>query len=288
MKMRKTGSGAVCTDCSSGTGRPTNRQSSGFTLVELVAVVVTAALLVTIFMTGVGATRPHTYTFQCLNNLRQMASGWKMYADENRGNLVFNPFAIASSSAPAWVGGTMGYNSGSDNTNVDLLVNNQKYPYCGFLGPYVKSASLFKCPADKSVYSVGGQQIPRVRSVSMNNFVGTGARSFFNTTKYRIYSRIEQVRLPASLFLIMDEREDSINEGVFLTDPDTPYRLFDYPANYHDGSANVVFMDGHAELHKWQDSRTTPPLCLGSWPPSGIAAGDIDVDWIDQHTSELR
>jgi prepilin-type processing-associated H-X9-DG protein len=122
----------------------------------------------------------------------------------------------------------------------------------------------------------------------MNSFIGTMAGSFDLATRYRLYSRIEQIKSPANTFLLVDEREDSINEGAFLTAPDTPFRLLDVPANYHDGAANFVFVDGHSEIHKWQDSRTMPPLKIGSFVNTFTASGDVDIDWIDQHATELR
>ena len=116
---------------------------------------------------------------------------------------------------PAWVGGWMDYSSSSDNTNVDLLINHAKYQNSAFFAPYFKTAEAFKCPADKSVMAVRGRQYPRVRSVSMNNFVGMQAASIYTRSKYRIHTRVEQIRFPAKLFTILDEREDSINDGCF-------------------------------------------------------------------------
>jgi prepilin-type processing-associated H-X9-DG protein len=266
----------------------TQRNVRAFTVVELVAVLATLAALAGVFVTSFASTRPHTYTFQCMNNLRQLSSAWRMYADENRGGLVFNSFWLVDSTHPSWVGGSLNYSSSSDNTNTDLLINNQKYFYCGYLGPYFKSAAVFKCPADKSVVPIRGQQLPRVRSVSMNSFIGTMAGSFNPATRYRRYSRIEQIKSPSNLFLLVDEREDSINEGAFLTGPDTRFLLLDFPANYHDGAANLVFVDGHSEIHKWQDSRTMPPLKVGSYVNTVTASDDPDIDWIDQHATELR
>ena len=58
--------------------------------------------------------------------------------------------------------------------------------------------------------------------------------------------------------------------------------------SYHDGADNFVFADGHSESHKWLDPRTTPPINPGQFIPLNISIpGDVDIDWLQQHTSEL-
>ena len=70
---------------------------------------------------------------------------------------------------------------------------------------------------------------------------------------------------PANTYVLLDERQDSINDGYFVVemdgypDPDTT-ELIDYPASYHGRAEGLSFADGHAEIHKWVDPDTTPPL----------------------------
>jgi prepilin-type processing-associated H-X9-DG protein len=69
----------------------------------------------------------------------------------------------------------------------------------------------------------------------------------------------------------LDERSDSINDGFFGVDMSNtgtrdgsgapnPYWLIDYPADYHNGAANVSFADGHVERHRWLEPTTLVPL----------------------------
>jgi prepilin-type processing-associated H-X9-DG protein len=62
---------------------------------------------------------------------------------------------------------------------------------------------------------------------------------------------------------------------------------------YHDRSAGFAFADGHAEIHHWLDSRTTPPLVQPSTVPDAVngpaASGlfvprDVDVRWLQLHS----
>ena len=143
---------------------------AGFTLVELLVVVAMVGLLATMLAPTMARTKPNSASFQCQNNLRQLVFAWKMYADDNHGNLVYNGEGAGySAGTAAWVGGWMDYSASTDNTNTGLLIDHDKYPYCAFLGPYIKTPLAFKCPADKSTALMADGPQPRVRSVSMNS-----------------------------------------------------------------------------------------------------------------------
>jgi prepilin-type N-terminal cleavage/methylation domain-containing protein/prepilin-type processing-associated H-X9-DG protein len=97
----------------------------------------------------------------------------------------------------------------------------------------------------------------------------------------------------------LDEREDAINFGNFLTDmvgysPNTPsaYALLDLPASYHGKAGGLSFCDGHSEIHRWRDSRTMPNLSDGSVIFDGNTplpcANNQDVAWLQDHTTRLK
>jgi len=99
--------------------------------------------------------------------------------------------------------------------------------------------------------------------------------------------------------VFIDEREDAINWGNFETnmdgfDPNSPaaYGLYDLPAFYHCGSCGFSFADGHAEIHRWKDARTTPPLVKNGlvWNGSSLipSARNLDVAWLQDHTSRKK
>ena len=112
-----------------------------------------------------------------------------------------------------------------------MLIDHVLYPNGAFLGPYLKTTAAFKCPADNSNAGLlFGRKLPRVRSISMNNFVGSpsqGNGSLASAAKYPTYQKTTSILSPTLTFIFLDEREDSINDGTFFTgmagNSPTPY-----------------------------------------------------------------
>jgi prepilin-type processing-associated H-X9-DG protein len=58
--------------------------------------------------------------------------------------------------------------------------------------------------------------------------------------------------------------------------------IADFPASYHAKSGALSFADGHAEVHRWRDGRTTPPSASNMQS----SPDNPDFIWLEQHTSE--
>jgi hypothetical protein len=268
---------------------------SAFTLLELVVILAVLALLSCVLAPALCRTAPTSAAFQCLNNLRQLGAAWIMYADDNHGRLVYNRDGGAAgltSADASWVAGWLDFTSSSANTNTAMLVNHDFYPYGAFLGPYLKTPKPFKCPADISAVTIGGQSLPRARSVSMNGRVGEGARSWTGPgSRFHLYSTMAAIYDPgpSQLFVFVDELESSINDGVFQVDPDTLFQMVDYPASHHNSSGAFGFADGHSEIHAWRDPRTIPPFEPGQLLDLNVnLPGDVDALWLAQHCTNWR
>jgi type II secretory pathway pseudopilin PulG len=264
-------------------------RDEAFTLIELLVVIGVLVLGALMLAPALARTRTNTPALQCMNNARQIAAGWIMYSHDNNGALAPNrdgAGAGLAASTPAWVAGWLDFSSRTDNTNAAMLVNHDAYPYGAYLGPYVgRNAAVFKCPADHSTAPMPGGSKPRVRSISMNSFVGTGSRVYDTpSAKYTVCANMSQVRLPAGMFVTLDEHPDGINDGSFFTDPGILYQLVDYPAAYHARGCCFSFADGHSAIHKWLNPLTCPPIEQGAVLALNVnLPGDQDVSWLDQH-----
>jgi prepilin-type processing-associated H-X9-DG protein len=267
-----------------------------FTLVELLVVVATVGILTLLLLPALAGTQPgSTKAFQCLNNMRQLAVGWTLYAEDNHDRLVVNSDAYR---APAinWCQGIEDWTTAKVNTNINNLIQDN----AALLAPYSGHRyQIYHCPADVYVSpaqaAVGWQN--RIRSVSMSAALGGGSRAPQFTWNLKI-QKIKMTDLrnpgPGSDYVFLDEAPDSINDAMFYNNPDATGALtgtanggnwIDWPASWHDGGGTFSFADGHAELHKWADAntrRTTPPSFTSG--VSGNKGAPDDVAWMSAHT----
>ena len=128
----------------------------------------------------------------------------------------------------------------------------------------------------------------------MNNWMNSPAAQWNGQTAWRMIRKTSDMTDPgpSGKWLLIDEREDSINDGFFVVDmlgyPNAPgsINLVDFPASYHNGAGGLNFADGHSEIHKWVDPRTTPVLRRGVELQLNIPSpNNRDIIWLQERTT---
>jgi len=279
-------------------------RARGFTLIELLVVIAIIAILAAMLLPALGKAKIQAQGVQCMSNNKQLILAWKMYTDDFRGYFAPNiPGQIET--APNWCKGWMDFLIlDPDNANYGLLVNNS----ASLLGPYSKNYKIYKCPADQSMAQIlpGGPSYPRVRSVSMSQAVGCDEFGGAGTevgvwtpsaANGGIYAQFIKesdcsVLSASMLWVFVDEHPDSINDvGLGFQMPTSLANTawVDVPADYHNYACGFGFADGHAEIHKWLDSRTYFPIEYNGYLYNGIhplpQANNMDIWWMAQRTS---
>jgi prepilin-type N-terminal cleavage/methylation domain-containing protein/prepilin-type processing-associated H-X9-DG protein len=288
--------------------RTSSLRNSAFTLIELLVVIAIIAILAALLLPSLKGAKDQSMGIKCMSNMRQMVLGWRMYAQENREFIVLSSQSGTANdplSKYAWTQQEEDFTDNPKNydPSVDITV--------GPLYPYINSYWVYRCPSDTSVINHGGQLLPRVRTVSMNFFLGgyggMGASDFYYTPSwgdlYPVYMKTTdlvpgQSPGPSATFVFVDERQDCMSWGNFGTDmagdvPSNPSLYAfgeDMPGAYHNRSAGFAFADGHSSIQHWLDYRTTPPLDPSTATDGGPAVPllsvprDVDVRWLQLHS----
>ena len=266
-------------------------RGDGFTLLELLVVIAVIAILASLLLPVLARAKSRAQGVFCVNNTRQLAVGWLLYADDNDGRLPYNLVGSVARTNLNWVYGILDWDpNNSDNTNTATLTDSA-------LGSYVgKVTTVYRCPSDNVLsspqQSAGWQN--RVRSYSMNASVGDAGDVTkwgynINNPDYMQFFRLSSIPQPSNIFVFLDEHPDSIDDGYFVNKAYYT-EWFRLPGSYHNGAASFSFADGHSEIHRWQFASTKPPSkpFAAGLPIEIQSTEQGDFNWLLQRMSTER
>jgi prepilin-type N-terminal cleavage/methylation domain-containing protein len=222
----------------------------GFTLVELLAVIATIAILAALLFPILSKAKIKAHRAACMSNLHQLGLAWLTYKDDNSG-LLAESYPL--NNPKVWVRGDM--TNPDEVSDVELIRQGKLYPYS-------PNETIYRCPTDRGV-SVSGKLVRNTRSYSMNAFMGgrdpsIGPIPAWATDYVDFFAKDSDLKRPADMWVLLDEDERSIDDGFFVTDPGG--RVWaDFPAisgARHDFTYGLSFADGHSDIWRHSDPRT--------------------------------
>lgn len=222
-----------------------------FTLIELLVVIAIIAILAAILFPVFSLARQRAQAVRCLNNLKQLGTGFMMYADDNRGRMP-----------------PVGREHDPNIANWCGEINRWVYPERGSIYAYVKSDDLYLCPVDRNREPTS----PQVASA-----VPAGLELKHYPLSYSMNSELDKKKAesvspnPSMMLLLIHEARTNegsansasgINDGIFQ-----PGGTRDIPDRVHYDGTAAVYVDGHAVWRSYD--QLVEEMMAGHWRAVG-------------------
>lgn len=235
------------------------RHRTAFTLIELLLVIAILAILAGLLLPALSRAKAKGQSAVCQSNLKQLTLGWIMYAGDNEDRLAGSISLRRVNQPGSWVLG----NARQDRTASNIAA--------GVLHKYAEAVGIYRCPGDRSTVS-GEKGLMRTRSYTLSGWMNSSSDDPAHPeTSYPVNFPGELHKLsqivrppPSGTFVFIDEHEDSIDDGLWNSDPGAlgspgvPVLApgqnpawYNLPAVRHNQGANIAFADGHVENHRW-------------------------------------
>lgn len=214
------------------------KNSTLFTLVELLIVIAVIAILTAVLLPALNKARMQAKGIQCKNNLRQNGLALNSYGDDNNGIIPAYYYRIAGTSR-TWAQFLHGVANTSD--------------WKSDTATYLTTTKIQACPVNPSYNSltnIGSKQVYGAKSIE------TSGAEKWEIKDNGLWTVLKNVNEPSRWWLLGDSwrNDGDVWEQLYIISntSSTTQALFFL---VHNNAANTLFSDGHVDGIKAGDAR---------------------------------
>jgi len=224
------------------------KKMKGFTLLELLVVTAIIAMLSSILLPVLSKAREKGRSSVCISNLKQLALGFQMYANDNDGYFPYSFYMLFT--------GEIGW----DFQTTDWVTWTP-----GSLSPYLNE-KIYECPSFRLSGAVSTDR-PYTGYAFNTTYLG-GQISEWDGTNIPP-KKITNVNVPAETVLVSDAAmwstwtNNIIGTNYLRAPSDLVWGSHPQTSHFrHNETCNVAFVDGHVDvLKQGYNPNTSAPLC---------------------------
>lgn len=211
-----------------------NYRAGGFSMVELVVAAAIICLLTMLILPALGAMRERSQTAECATNLRKLGTAIHLYALDNNQSLPRSYHSAGANGEPGWAASIT--------------------PYLGFEAPISSGEwqkvfnRYFRCPADTNSSAA-------FYSYALNVFFELDPDGDDYWGAPATWRRLNQIAKPSKTILLAEPRPAAYADH-FMCHLWSGINAARNAVKHdrHNGKSHFLFVDGHVELLKIQDT----------------------------------
>jgi prepilin-type N-terminal cleavage/methylation domain-containing protein len=278
-----------------GASRSIRHGLGAFTLIELLVVIAIIAILASLLLPALSKAKLKATGSICVNNQKQMALAFNMYATDNgdnmmgtlrRGTINGKNIGDMDKDYPAggfWTGPTPAIvaNSSEDEAIRRVTAGMSNSPSWKYIG----GINTYHCPGDlRTKFRKRGNGWAFISYSKIDGMNG----GMWSTTAYKKISSVDD---PSSAAIFIEESDPrNENQGTWVMDRTGWVDTF---AVFHGNWSTFSYADGHSDGHTWHDPLTIKAAKdsangISSFYWSGGGPNNRDFGWMWDHYRHLE